>query len=1594
MFKSDVLKEYLETNNTIQTNSLVFAEWNLNQPENIARIGNYRYRPGSSDAQYATIPSSYDINDAGNYYTGATDADAVIDGGVDDSGTPVLFTKPKDKFSMLYSLEECFNPFRPRSGINKPLYLGISGASATAAQYITNPSPYNDAGEDVVNEGYIVNRPRYYAGSKYDQFKYWTSYRTEGGNEYGVSRTQINGRSYIYDAAPFVVYEKNVPANRIVLKMQTNVGSVNLGDMRVMGQTGTIPDPFYGYQNQTTPVRWRIQTLKSNNSWVDIATFDENSVRPDGSTIIGPDGYVELSYGLVLPAAYQDSFTFAQTLSTVDALPTSAPVGYAYLVKQTEDERGTFYIYTGDGWQGFKPEYSWTLSDESITRNSKFVKTLVDPEYFWEQGQKFYRELDMVGGIRIVVDTMNRENCTFDLIELSPRLAVDLTDRVQEFSITKPLSDLGNGNIPVGTLLAGTGQVTINNNDFAFSDTNSFNRTTSKGSLVADYLLTNIKFLFYEVVKNVGGYDYYIPMKTLYSEGFPQSAGNVDQISIKLRDAFFILESSMAPSILLSDISLSNVITVLLDYIGFSNYVFKRIDGEVDPVIPYFFVAPNQNVAEVLNQLATATQSAMVFDEYNNFVTMSKGYLLPDSGTRTVDAKILGNSYAVDSDGEYHLLMGYVYDEAELPNEVVNGVFINRTNNHIYQQQGTAVWQSLGEVASVKLPNLVQISSENKSVNNNGQINYTKRYIQRNYGSTRQAMYNDEAKSWVYVPTLLWEVSGDKVTKSRNETATEQSAYSLAAMALNSDLSADLPTVVNNQIVNNVIDVGENVYNHARYNGYLYANGEVIKYDAIEYSVTGYANSIWINSVDEYQDYFLKLKFNGKMYPTGNIRIWTEPEYITTSGVTVMKPGVIAKHGRGQFGTQVVSHKAGLDSYWSSNDNVYGMQQEADYIFNTNQTVTYPIGLTPNTAAGISNGNAKESARGGIIKNTLAQKYWTEKEVNEFRTAQTGTVQSSALVFTGPSFTTAENPRNYVSYIHKPLNDAYKHFGTRMRIIGRVETGGTSAQTPIGSTPYISITPTSSDQTVNISGGSGGLGVMVNKETNNGYYFEIVALTTNNISGYYDTSKKQIASYSIAAGGVSLSGSGNSVVTLTTAVDHQFKVGEKIVVSGFTASGVSSPVNGEFTVTSVSARKITYDTGVSISATPNTGGTAEIYINTDVNINNVIFYKVVGGPDGKAYPVKLWSGLANILVDSGRFTGQYRTLAEENPTVYDLAVEYKDEGGSRRFYLYINDKQVGTVLDDAPLAKNANMCVFVRGSSKVMFENVYALTNNYSQNTIASAVNNISEVFGDEEINASEALRKYAVSGFVQAAYLGGISSYEPPQFNMYYDEFGTIMREAAHFNVKYDRAFPAIYARLAPTLNRIKTYSTSGFYAGAYGADFLIFNCVDSNINLDSSSGNYLTIQGITFTQNTTKTLTVDDYFNKVANFSDPQLDSGNLVYNPQYQKEVYNKIKVSRIRHGNQEFTIDSPFIQSDAAAEDILGWTLRKTMEPKKNVGLVTFGTQMLQLGDLVNLYHKSPDGQDIVSSSDKVYVVYNIEYRKRAGETSITTFLTEV
>ena len=1507
MFTSDTLKNHFETSSTVQLQSLVLAEWNMNMPDNIFKLGNYRYRPLGSDVKYKTLPNSFDLLDSANYYTGATDADITIEAGLDNEDSPLLFKSKKEKMSMLYSLEDCIKPFRPRSGINKPLYF--------AGNYV------NNAGAN------IAERPRYYMSSKYDQFRYWTSYRTEDNVERGIAKNKVNGINNIDDAVPFVVYKKNVPANRIIVKMQTNVGDVNLGPFT--NASKTFDDPLANQANKTTPVKWRIEYLK-DNSWVEAYKFEAGDLRSDGTPIVKSDGYVELQYGLIVPTQYENKFVFAETISSVSQRPESSIDGYAYLVIENANTQGTFHIWNQEllEYSTFPAKYGWSLGSETIKNTTSFVTDFTSPSYFTNsltQG-KTYREFEYVRGIRIVVDTMNKFDSTFDLIEMSPRLIGNISDSVLDFKVTKSLSDIGNTSLPVGQLLASTGQISIFDYDRSFNINNS-------ASIIANYVRKNIKFSFYENVIDVEGYNYYVPIKSLYSEGFPQESSDSATININLRDLYFYLESNSAPRMLLTQVSLSYAVTLLLDYIGFTNYSFKRLPSEQDLIIPYFFVAPDKNVAEVLQSLAIATQSSMFFDEYNNFIIMSKNYMMPSLTDRKTDMVLNAQNNQTDS-----------------------GVVENNTT-------GT-------------LPNIISINSEDRKVFNDGKINYTTRYIQRSLGSVKQASVFDNEQTWIYKPALLWEVAGTENLKTINSAVEKQSNYLLGAMPINSNLTEAVPSVVNNKITNNIIDLGENIYWLTRYNGYFYSNGEIIKYDAAQFSVTlpiwypiksdgslddtkpeivlpgkrapesiggnltttlevdeaaiqawrkthkqGSSN-VWITSNQEYQKFAGSLPFNGKIYPTGLVRIYSVPFYETSNGITKLKNGAVQEHGRGRFGTKITSHKSGIDTYWTSTDYVRGCNMQAQkYLFSSEINPTLPT--TESGVAGEANSLAKQSTRNSVIKNFMSTTSFTETDISALQSTKTGTIQSSALVMNGPTFTSTDTPINFISYVYKELDNSYKHFGTRMRIVGKIENSTTRAQTPLGTMTYYQVNDITPEKAISIGGGSGGLGVMLDPKTNNGYYFEIIALTETNIQSYLNLNE-----------------------------------------------------NGQ----------------------------------SSSSLDNIIFYKIKkNSANSEAIPIKLWGGLSSIIVDDGKFTGQSRILGEENPTVYDLSVEYQDIGKIRRFYLYINNKLVKVVDDTDPLPVYNNIALFSRGTSKCMFENIYAVCANYSQNSVATVSEPISSVFGQTEnsntssgdttlfntnsVNINESLRKYAMSGVIQATYLSGISSQEPPKYNMYFEEFGTIMRECAYFNIKYDRAYPALYAELSPTFNRIKGYTVSGFYADSYGAEFLIFNATDSFLNLDETSGNHLKIQGITFTQDTTHELSVDSYFGKRSSLSDPELSGDQLVYSPYTEQEKYNQIKLSRITYGKNDFTIDSEYIQTDDAAQELMGWIINKTMTPKKSVGLEIFATPTIQLGDIVTINYLS-NNFDVIAPPSTRFVVYNIEYSRNENGPNMIIYLSEV
>jgi hypothetical protein len=508
MFINETLKTHLESSNSIESGNAVIAEWNMNVPGNIAKLGNYRYR--ENDTSLSALPNTFDSLDSAGFYTGATDSNIAVEYGLEqDQSTPLLFTYPKDKEKIYYSLEDCTKPLRPRSGINKLSYF--------------NTKSIPSLNEDTYASTFV--RPRYYMPTKDDEFKYWRSYRTEsnlnvqvtsvvsdfatlksivrvngqtstavlsnlksvaelpigkivaaskvssvvfgttatvqnitlvetgvwtadlinltstselrvgdaitaiantgtvaGGQpkevliteikgptsiayrvvngsgpalgtvtapttvpgdltiniarvsgivnsstvsitisgtidpkpgtiknvyvnkfdtnkEYGISKNSFNGIYLIDDCNPFVVYDKEVPANRLVIKVQTNVGDRDLGPFRDSGGR-QIADPFFGEVNKTVPKRFRIEYLGFDNRWIEALSFDENSTRPNGAPIFGPDGHLELEYGLTVPSLYRDSFELLDTVRSQVVLPNKNFFGAAYLVATTESVRG------------------------------------------------------------------------------------------------------------------------------------------------------------------------------------------------------------------------------------------------------------------------------------------------------------------------------------------------------------------------------------------------------------------------------------------------------------------------------------------------------------------------------------------------------------------------------------------------------------------------------------------------------------------------------------------------------------------------------------------------------------------------------------------------------------------------------------------------------------------------------------------------------------------------------------------------------------------------------------------------------------------------------------------------------------------------------------------------------------------------------------------------------------------------------------------------------------------------------------------------------------------------------------------------------
>jgi hypothetical protein len=230
-----------------------------------------------------------------------------------------------------------------------------------------------------------------------------------------------------------------------------------------------------------------------------------------------------------------------------------------------------------------------------------------------------------VKGIRFITYKMNRISYGLEIIELSPRLEMDITQYTESFSFNSSMGDTTSMGLPVGSIVSSTGDLSLSNeeNQFLFSST------------LNDLKMLNpdTKFTFYQIV-NTESSSAIFPLKVMYSNQW--NVGEDYSVSVDIEDGFKYLRERSAPDLMLqykTGTKLSTAILTVLDNAGITGMEFEQSGlglsntGE-DVSIRNFFCKKEQTVAEVLEQLALATQCSMFYDAVGKLKVMTKERLI------------------------------------------------------------------------------------------------------------------------------------------------------------------------------------------------------------------------------------------------------------------------------------------------------------------------------------------------------------------------------------------------------------------------------------------------------------------------------------------------------------------------------------------------------------------------------------------------------------------------------------------------------------------------------------------------------------------------------------------------------------------------------------------------------------------------------------------------------------------------------------------------------------------------------------------------------------------------------------------------------
>jgi hypothetical protein len=185
----------------------------------------------------------------------------------------------------MFPIEEVVKPLRPTKGAAKAMV----GAAMIA-------DVYTDA-----------NMPRFYVASTDDKYKYWVSPERSSGTASNPTDPQLQWRFPITDCQPFVIYEKNLNVNKVVVKLENTWASP--------------ADWYIDYTTVASP---------ASGDWSRLAT--NPTIRNDGQVILYWNGTAWSSTKPTSIAATRDIRGLRITVNSMGAGKTKDGTTTQYLV--------------------------------------------------------------------------------------------------------------------------------------------------------------------------------------------------------------------------------------------------------------------------------------------------------------------------------------------------------------------------------------------------------------------------------------------------------------------------------------------------------------------------------------------------------------------------------------------------------------------------------------------------------------------------------------------------------------------------------------------------------------------------------------------------------------------------------------------------------------------------------------------------------------------------------------------------------------------------------------------------------------------------------------------------------------------------------------------------------------------------------------------------------------------------------------------------------------------------------------------------------------------------------------------------------------